>query len=453
MGRDDSGVTILELIAALALLATVAVQATRVIQLRIDAHETNETSRYAALAVSLGVGNAETVNCSGWGVFPYPDPGDRDALLYRPECSPPADWVTNSNLDSPHADLGVHVGVYIDQTPDPNSSTSIASIALAGYTDFYDTPSGECSKDEEPHPVRLVTGAARRGGLPSDWSDSLDQFKEEGDEVWETRTTAVNGPPLPPTAGWIVWDLDDTANLSDQAKLQWEHNWDSVWRWRPALENTAMRSILVTGAPPEERELAVQGRRWHLRNGSKCWILAVPDGCVGIPLSSSGKWTWLLAKAGKGIDFNEWLSTVSHAGSLLGDDNFPVSGDADRKKAVKDARDEMKDVQAACGEPAKTGSTDPLGNADTFPYTEATPIDDPIDSIYELCPEPTPAPTTTPATPPPDPPWAVACGSGSDEAEEAATEHIFFSVSGPAGTVQRGASGSPAPPPSSYSIP
>ena len=499
--RSDEGMSLIEVISALFILSLVVGITANVVRLRTQSQESNQMFETARSAVSLGIGVAETINCSGYGVYLTTKEGETtpaadvvrgtgstvssqylQTLLQRPECMPPDGWVTTSAFGG-HSDLGLHVGAYTDayaytdeqciltrpgdSTDDCVEQVPAGKIGLVGYTDYYSTPSGDCNAVEPdgspappPAPTRRVVGAARAGGEPESVADALDLYAAEAGEGWELQETLIEGPPLPATAGWIIWDGSGPAwtttsgavtwGPQSSSQIDWRHNWDEVWVWRPALENITMRLLLseYEGTPPvpeENRQMVVQGRRWEDRQGKMCWILAAPAGCVGVPRNAAGggnkRWEWLLLEPGRGIDFNKWLDGLreigGHRQGFIEAGVLSNESDADVAEAIR----RHNNAYRSCGSYRSAGPGSSIlpkwfGNRSILPLSQEvditlagapTPTIEKINVYEDFCvlPPPTPLPG---GSIPPTPEPKVACDGSPDgaAARAAATADFLF---------------------------
>lgn len=322
----------MEIIGAMVILSAAVLLIGMAIFARSDSNERFEMARSTRRVAADAVGLAETLNCAGWGLWwadsptaPEDDPlttQDEAALTLQqiPECAPPEGWVTDSPLD-PHAELiGIHWTV-VEREWSP---------VVIGFSDYYQMGGrAECDLNAVPRPVRRVVAASRYGGLPADADGSDGWDASDGDAIaesiaaepddWKIAVLYADGPPLPATAGWVVWQHTPTDGGD------WDHHWDEANAWRPALSDMALRSAFTVPAnivythpdhsglsspyqplpdsAPVELDIRIQGRRNPLN--PSCWIAAMPAGCLGTQAGTVGgdiAWTWRKVSAGQGIE-------------------------------------------------------------------------------------------------------------------------------------------------------
>ena len=318
----DSGTGVLEIVGAMAFISAAVLLVGLAVFARTDSTERFETFRATRRVAVEAVGLAETLNCAGWGLWwaNSSTAPSGNALHQVPECAPPEGWVSDSALDEHAALIGIHWTV-VEREWSP---------VVVGFSDYYQVGGrADCDLSAVARPVRRVVAASRYGGLPTgaDGSDGWDvsdgtaiaaSIAAEPDE-WEVAVLYADGPPLPPTAGWVVWQHTPVDGGD------WDHHWDEANAWRPALSDMASRSVFIkpanvaythpdfSGLPspydlppassPAELEIRVQGRRNPLN--PSCWVLAMPAGCLGTQAGTVGgdiSWTWRMVNAGQHIE-------------------------------------------------------------------------------------------------------------------------------------------------------
>ena len=346
---DDSGAGALEIVGAMMILSASVLLIGVAIFARADSNERAEMARSTRRVAVDAIGQAEERNCAGWGLWQdEPIDGNLEhaaalTLHQVPECAPPGPqcdppnhvpscWVSDSALDDHAALIGIHWTV-VEREWSP---------VVVGFSDYYQLGGRQdCDMGAEPRPVRRVVAASRYGGLPAGvdgsdgWSASdgaaMAASMAAAPDEWEIAVTFADGPPLPKTSGWVVWQ-HTPADGGD-----WDHHWDEANVWRPAHSDMASRSVFIAPAniaythpdhsgltspyqtlpnsPPTELEVRVQGRRNPLN--SSCWVLAMPAGCLGTQASTVGgdtAWTWRKVDPGQGIEMQ--------AATLYGDPNY-----------------------------------------------------------------------------------------------------------------------------------
>ena len=333
---DDSGFGAVEIVGAMVLISAAVLMIGLAIFARADSNERFEMSRSTRRAAVNAIGLAETANCAGWGLWWADSPSAPPplALHQTPDCAPPEDegWVSDSPLDNHAAVIGIHWTVLEREW----------SPVVVGFSDYYQMGGREdCNTNAIPRPVRRVVTASRYGGLPAGAAPDGDGMWDAADgaviaasiaaepDKWEIAVLYAEGPPLPATAGWVVWK-------NAPSDGDWNHHWDEANTWKPALTDMASRSVFTEprnvaythpahsgftspysppNAIPIELEIQVQGRRNPLN--VSCWVVAVPAGCLGTQAGTTAdsktEWTWRKVSAGESTDIAASLSNTDKA--------------------------------------------------------------------------------------------------------------------------------------------